>query len=128
MYRKKKTISFMLTFFLGLCFFCGCFGGERPSHSTSESESGSAAVINREKDTRGLTSAEYTRLNLSGTDALGRSFETVDAENKDLYVGMFYFLWLGQHSGEQNGIYDITKITENGANMDAFYYTNDASE
>ena len=127
MYRKKKTISFMLTFFLGLCFFCGCFGGERPSHSTSESESGSAAVINREKDTRGLTSAEYTRLNLSGTDALGRSFETADAENKDLYVGMFYFLWLGQHSGEQNGIYDITKITENGANMDAFYYTNDAS-
>jgi hypothetical protein len=45
------------------------------------------------------------------TDALGRTVstaETVGPPRKDRFVGVFYFLWLGEHG--RGGPYDISKI------------------
>ena len=65
-------------------------------------------------------------LNTAGTDALGRTFASADAENKSLYTGMFFYLTLGYHA-DHNGIFDVSKITNYGKNMNAFYGTNDSS-
>ena len=48
------------------------------------------------------------------TDVYGRSFDEGDVASSDKKVGMFYFVWLGEH--EENGIFDVTKYnqTENG--------------
>jgi len=48
------------------------------------------------------------------TDALGRAVstaETVGPPRKDRFVGIFYFLWLGEHG--RGGPYDISKILHN---------------
>ncbi|MBR5427499.1 MAG: hypothetical protein IK118_04065 [Clostridia bacterium] len=46
---------------------------------------------------------------LAATDALGR--QAVSAGESEKKVGIFYFLWNGEHS--QSGPYDVTKIIEN---------------
>ncbi len=49
-------------------------------------------------------------LSYGGTDALGRELSTqskVGGVQKDKYVGIFYFLWLGAHG---SGLYDNTEI------------------
>lgn len=55
----------------------------------------------------------YTSGGFAGTDDLGR--ELFDAntvgvygENGEHYVGLFYFLWMGEHGDP--GVYDLTKI------------------
>ena len=71
-------------------------------------------------DTREITDKEYTMLNIVGTDDYGRSIVTVDGKKDDeVYVGMFFFLSLGQHQNHR-GIYDISKITQDGLDLDAF--------
>lgn len=71
-------------------------------------------------DTRDITDQEYTSLNIVGTDDYGRKIVTVDGKNdKDAYVGMFFFLSLGQHSNHR-GEYDISKITQDGTDLEAF--------
>lgn len=48
---------------------------------------------------------------LTGTDALGRRLPTdqeARARRRDRYVGLFYFLWLGQHGDD--GPYDNSNI------------------
>ena len=67
--------------------------------------------VERVPDNRGLTAAEYSVLNITGTDDFGRVISPVDGKvNDDRYVGMFYFLTLGQHANH-TGIYDVNKIT-----------------
>lgn len=47
------------------------------------------------------------------TDALGRSLpDEVEAgpPKPDRFVGIFYFLWLGQHDATQEGPFDVSKI------------------
>lgn len=79
----------------------------------------------RVADTRNLSAQEYAKYNITATDDFGRTVVTVDGkENEDNYVGLFYFLWLGYH-GSPNTIYDISKITNNGQNNDAFQQNND---
>jgi hypothetical protein len=52
-------------------------------------------------------------LNLSATDALGRSFGAAASEQTEKKtVGVFYSLWLGQHKDGQKGIYDIQKLID----------------
>ena len=48
------------------------------------------------------------------TDVYGRSFSEGDVSTSDKKVGMFYFIWLGEHT--DNGIFDVTKLdsTEDG--------------
>ncbi len=62
-----------------------------------------------------VTKADSLRM-LTATDDFGRTFDPVagDKEDKDRYVGLFYFLWQGQHTGQQQGIYDISAMLENG--------------
>ena len=62
-----------------------------------------------------VTKADSLRM-LTATDDFGRTFDPVAGvkEDKDRYVGLFYFLWQGQHSGQQQGIYDISAMLENG--------------
>ncbi len=55
----------------------------------------------------------YTSGGFLGTDDLGRSLYDSDTvgvigENGEHYVGLFYFLWMGQHGDP--GVYDLTKI------------------
>ncbi|MDY2879478.1 MAG: hypothetical protein SOT34_00865 [Candidatus Borkfalkiaceae bacterium] len=71
-------------------------------------------VYERVADERRLDDFAYTVNSVSATDRLGRTFSCADTENKEKYVGIFYFLWLGQHRGAgQNGIYDITDLLAN---------------
>ncbi len=65
--------------------------------------------------TRSLTAAEPPLTDVmsdtwAATDALGRimpTHEDVGAPRKGRYVGIFYFLWLGQHG---KGLFNITEI------------------
>ena len=81
----------------------------------------------RVEDTRDITDQEYTSYNIVGTDDYGRSIMTVDGKkDKEAYVGMFFFLSLGQHSNHR-GEYDISKITQDGEDLDAFQVDNRTS-
>lgn len=75
----------------------------------------------RVEDTRNLTPQQYSVFNTTATDDFGRSFYSVDnVVDGERQVGMFFFLSLGQHTNH-TGIYDVTKITDNGKNLDAFF-------
>lgn len=92
------------------------FGGGCGKTENNESGKDPSGII-RVTDNRGLTPEEYTRLNVVGTDALGRKITEKSSETGTTrYVGIFYSLWLGQHKSGQTDIYDITKIlqTEGG--------------
>ncbi|MBR5870927.1 MAG: hypothetical protein IKZ09_07815 [Clostridia bacterium] len=58
---------------------------------------------------------------LASVDALGRylSTDTIERKEKDRAIGLFYFLWCGEHGRHKP--YDISKITE--ADPDAGYHT-----
>ena len=101
----KKILKCAAALSVAAALSAGCFAA--CSDSPSEPE------IERVDDTRTLTDNEYTLLNLSGTDALGRTFTSADAEDTQKYVGMFFYLTLGYHSNHF-GIYDVTEITKNG--------------
>lgn len=57
-----------------------------------------------------LDTANETVYSLAGTDALGRSFSAAGGAKSEKYVGLFYFLWIGQERTKQTGIYDNTKL------------------
>ena len=70
----------------------------------------------RKADTRALTPQEYTYLNLSGTDALGRRIQPGAARKEgEKYVGIFYSLWHGQLAGLQQSIQNIQELLDAGA-------------
>ena len=54
----------------------------------------------------------YEINSLCGVDQFGRTFSPVTGTRSDRYVGMFYFLLLGQHPEIMSGIYDNTAILE----------------
>ena len=59
---------------------------------------------------------------LVGFDEYGRSLTPVSSRKEDKEVGIFYFLWLGQHGMPE--IYDISKIlAEHG--KDTLFHTDD---
>ena len=93
---------------------------ETESESATEQEPDDTPTVQRVPDERGLTDAQYSVLNIAGTDDFGRVILPVDGKvNKDRYVGMFYFLTLGQHTNH-SGIYDVNKITYEGTYNKAF--------
>ena len=77
----------------------------------------------RVEDTRNISANEYTVLNLSSTDDYGRIVSPADSK-KDKYVGLFFFLTLGQHAGH-DGHYDISKITQYGTHYENFQANNE---
>ena len=126
----------LLTFFLAALMLLAAFAACTPDTSepsekesdtnvaieSTEAESGEAPAptVQRVPDERELTDAEYSVLNIAGTDDFGRVILPVDGKvNDDRYVGMFYFLTLGQHANH-SGIYDINLITYEGTYNKAF--------
>ena len=83
---------------------------EAPTEDDTEPETDPEPTVERVPDDRNLTAAQYSVLNITGTDDFGRVINPVDGKvNTDRYVGMFFFLPLGQHANH-TGIYDINKI------------------
>lgn len=64
---------------------------------------------------------------LQATDDYGRSIDYIDGvkEDKDRYVGLFYFTWLGWHGREMDGVYDVSKLIDEDPN--ALWNTNGTS-
>ncbi len=93
----------------------GCGGGNTPPES------------DRVKDERGLTAEQYTLMNLTATDALGRSFLPMDeAKDGTRYVGVFYSLWLGQHQYMQSAVFDINELLSTREGAAALHSTADS--
>lgn len=93
---------------------------ESPTEIETEPETDPAPSIQRVPDVRDLTAAQYSVLNIAGTDDFGRVINPVDGKvNDDRYVGMFFFLTLGQHANH-TGIYDVNKITFDSTYHKAF--------
>ena len=97
---------------------------ETEQDSVAETEPETEAPVvdtaDRVEDTRGLTAAEYSVLNITGTDDFGRVINAVDGKiDDDRYVGMFFFLTLGQHDNH-SGIFDVDLITAGGTHHKAF--------
>lgn len=109
---------------------CNNSGGGEESSSPSSSGSDLPTYTPydeslRVDDERNLDAAQYSVMNIVGTDDFGRSILSVDGKKSDdRYVGMFFFLTLGQHTNH-TGIYDIDQITEQGTNLEAFTTVND---
>lgn len=65
-------------------------------------------------DNKPLSKIEYSLMNLSAMDALGRKIEPMSRKfDKEKHVGLFYMLWLGQHSESQHGIYNVQHLLNN---------------
>lgn len=97
---------------------------EQPLEQDTTAQPDVTPSVERVPDDRGLSAAEYSVLNIVGTDDFGRVILPVDSKiNSDRYVGMFYFLTLGQHANH-TGIYDINLITYEGTYNKAFTHYN----
>lgn len=111
--KGKKAACGILALFAAF-MFGGCLFPPPSSDGDGDGGTGNGGTdlpaIERVRDTRDLNDFEYSVNSLSATDALGRSFASADREIKESYVGMFYFLWLGEHPSEMTGVYDITKL------------------
>ena len=64
-------------------------------------------------DEREMSDFEYTMANTVASDAYGRQVLTYGDRIGNRDVGMFYFVWLGQHPESTTGIYDITELQLN---------------
>lgn len=93
--RKMKLIGAATV--TSILFLTGCFGGGggggNETDYTEVSDNLYEATIN----------------SLVATDALGRSFGETSLQETDKNVGMFYFVWHGEHN---SNIYDVTKLSE----------------
>lgn len=108
----KKLLSVIIAFVLATFAFTGC-----SMKNNTDNENPVPSADGRVKDNRNLTPAEYTMMNTVGTDALGRYFtEAAGYKTDTKYVGIWYSLWLGQHTEQQAAIYDNSKLlsTEEG--------------
>lgn len=103
-----KRIMFLLlpVLLLGLSFFGCAEGGD------GNGDGGNGDIV-RVDDNRNLNSFEYSLMNLTATDALGRSVPIADGKKQgDRYVGLFYSVWLGQHKHQQTGIWNVQYLID----------------
>jgi len=136
MKATSKLLSALLAVLMSVAVLAACTP-DTPETSENESDTGAVdhtteaqseevlmPTVERVPDERDLTEAEYSVLNIVGTDDFGRVILPVDGKvNDDRYVGMFYFLTLGQHANH-SGIYDINLITYEGTYNKAFTHFN----
>ena len=92
--QKKKLLSIVSS---ALLVFCSSCGGTDDAGGKTDYTSSSKNLY------------EATVNSLVATDALGRSMGETDAYTSEKNVGMFYFVWHGEHN---SGIYDVTKLSE----------------
>ena len=137
----KKAVSLLMSilFLISSVFFVGC-GGETEKEPTKDPEQGSQGESDMTIDKGDAGNPTYTFVTdgelavstvsrqdtinkLQATDDYGRSFEYMDGykTDKDRYVGLFYFTWLGWHGTQMQGVYDITKLIDE--NPDALWDT-----
>ena len=120
--KIKKLISAFLAGLTGIVFVsCGNGSPDTGGDITYNPYSEKLRI----EDTRNLTDCEYSELNICGTDDYGRNICTVDTK-ENRYVGMFFFLTLGQEAGH-TGIYDVSKITNGGKKLENFQVDNSRS-
>ena len=112
--KYARLISILIAFIMAISLI-GCSSGGVTLDESDKAD-----------DTRELNEFEYTALNVGATDDYNRSFTAADAENTKRYVGIFFFLTLGYHTNH-SGIYDISKITDYGENIDAFFVNSEES-
>lgn len=126
MKNKIKIASGILAFSFALTAAASCGADSGGSDGNNASYSGYDESL-RVEDARNITDKEYTVLNIVGTDDYGRKIVTVDGKkDNEKYVGMFFFLTLGQHTNHR-GIYDISQITQDGLDLGAFQSDSQAS-
>lgn len=65
----------------------------------------------------------YTNRLVVGFDEYGRTIPAVSAEKEGREVGIFYFLWLGQHMSHDTPIYDIRNLRAELGD-DVFFHQN----
>ncbi len=92
---------------------------ETPTETSTEAET---QAPEPERTVTNMYDNGYNVNMLVGFDEYGRSLTPVSSRKEDREVGIFYFLWLGQHGMPE--IYDISKIlTEHG--KDVLFHTDD---
>lgn len=125
----KKVINFIKLLFcaaLMLCVFGAC-GSTSPSDKYEgtlkfePSEDGKNVTISYMYDGKKVeysvpNNANYLSGGFAATDDLKRALPTslttgIYGANGEHYVGLFYFLWHGEHG--DNGIYDLQKTIDN---------------
>jgi len=99
----KNTVIVAFAVFMCLFIIAGC---------GQNGDNGNNKIVYVD-DERGFDDYQFTAASISGVDALGRIITNSGdrKENKD--VGMFYFLWLGAHTGGHNRVFDNTYLLEN---------------
>ena len=97
--NKLRKIAVTLAMCLAMGGFAACNPGAKTPTGTVERPSGPVEIN------------DHTLQNLAGVDALGRKIEPIDGTNGKT-VGMFYFVWHGQH-GRYPEPLDISKVLEN---------------
>ena len=66
------------------------------------------------KDERDISNERFTVNSLCATDDLGRVISAKDMKEDGKYVGIWYSLWEGQHSGLQYEINNIQLLLDSG--------------
>ena len=126
--KKNKILSLSMAFALAVLCSSGCGAGSNGSSNDYGSEDSSVNISIDKGDpdnpgyifeadgelTASSVSKQDTINRLQATDDYGRSSDYIDGykKDKDRYVGIFYFTWLGWHGNEMNGVYDVSKLID----------------
>ncbi len=123
--RKKfawAAVSLLLA--LVLLAAAACVGQGDDPESSSEEPEDPAYVYGEDwadpydarytQDLLSMGESDFTLSQTAGRDGAGREVTTVGEKTGGRYVGIFYFLWLGDN---WPGIYDISKLQEQYADL-----------
>lgn len=78
--------------------------------TTSRKPTTTAATVSDEPADNRWDADSHTVTNIVATDALGRTFPVVNGFKEDRYVGLFYFMWLGNQGEVQEKVYNIEEM------------------
>ena len=118
MAKAKRTITSCFIA-LSVIFCCACSGGPINSSISSSTDASSSSdketIPEKDPETEDIAMSSLKTLrSLSGTDALGREVTPVASLSESRQVGMFYFLWTGEHgstgASKDGHILDISKL------------------
>lgn len=113
--HTKKSILSIIIFICIICTLTGCSGTKEPAEGTAVPVPTALPIepLNPTKDDNYANSAEYTGSTTTAVDTLGRKLTTADEAGETRegkYVGIFYFLWAGEHGTA--GPYDNSIISQ----------------
>ena len=89
----RKTLAKAMVVLCALCFIACNSGSVEPSSPPYEEPAYDAFTVSQSE----------TVLRLQSTDSLGRYFTRSESWDEEKKVGLFYFLWIGQHDQKQAG-------------------------